>query len=190
MDKDMSQEAEGRLSPFLAEQRYKHAAKFIEQDDTVLDLGCGSGLLRNYIPETVRYYGLDSEKQWTGDPEYLFKVEVGGELPKELKKVKFSVVTALALIEHLSRPSELFSDVDKVLPSGGRFILTTPHPRGETVHALGAKLGIFSGHANEEHEELLGKERLQALAEQQGFKMTEYHQFLGGMNQVVVFVKT
>lgn len=184
-----SQESQGKLSPFLATQRYKNAADYIRTDDVVLDIGSGSGVFRDYLPLGVQYFGVDTKKQWEGDPNFLFKVKVGASLPDKLKKQEFSVVSALAIIEHLKNPGDLFKDAQKVLGKGGRLIITTPHPIGEKVHTFGAKAGMFSGHAHDEHEDLLDKEKLSDVGRKNGFKLTNYRRFLMGMNQVAVFEK-
>ena len=185
-----AQEAQGALSPFLARQRYKHAAAFVTPGDTVLDVGCGSGSFADYLPKGAAYFGTDTVRHWSGEDERLSVVEVGRPLPERIRKRRFSVVTALALIEHLSQPRQLFADAARVLAGGGRLILTTPHPLGRKVHDFGGKLGIFSSDASEEHEDFLDKRMLKRLGEQEGFKLVRYRRFLFGMNQVAVFEKT
>lgn len=182
-------ETEGKLSPFLAKQRYKKSAAFIKSKDVVLDLGCGVGGFRKFLPKSTKYYGVDIEANWEGNPDYLFRGSIGKKLPKELKNKDFTVVTALAIIEHLDKPVNLFKDASMVLDKGGKVILTTPHPLGRKVHDNGAKLGLFSNHASDEHEDFLDKETLAETAKAGGFKMVSYKRFLFGMNQVAVFVK-
>lgn len=185
-----AQESQGTLSPFLARQRYEHAARYVSKNDTVLDLGCGSGELRKYLPAGTAYFGTDIAKHWPSSEKDLFVVKVGGTLPAALRKKKITVVTALALIEHLAEPGTLFVDARNALTPAGRFVLTTPHPIGRAPHDLGGKLGIFSSDASEEHETFLGKRDLARLAERNGFEMTDYKRFLFGMNQVAVFTRT
>jgi 2-polyprenyl-3-methyl-5-hydroxy-6-metoxy-1,4-benzoquinol methylase len=183
------QESQGLLSPFLARQRYKHASRYVSDVDIVLDIGCGAGGFETYLPAGAEYYGIDSEKQWGGAPAHLYQVDVGKPLPKALQSKKFTAVTALAVIEHLKEPGTLFNDVSKILLRKGKFILTTPHPLARKVHEMGARVGMFSYHADDEHESFLNKKDLTQLAVQEGFEMVAYRRFLLGMNQVAVFVK-
>lgn len=180
-------ETEGKLSPFLARQRYKKAAVHITEKDTVLDVGCGAGGFQKYLPK-ITYYGVDAQKHWDDD-DNLFVGSIGKQLPKELESVKFTVVVALAIIEHLDKPGELFKEASVQLKKGGKVILTTPHPMGRKAHDFGAKLGLFSNHASDEHESFLDKGDLKKFAEDEGFEMISYRRFLGGMNQVAVFRK-
>jgi SAM-dependent methyltransferase len=178
------------LSPFLARQRYKHAARFVAGNDMVLDIGCGSGAFRKYLPKNATYFGADTVRHWDEADPHFFVTKVGQPLPGQLRKQRVSAVTALALIEHLSEPGQLFRDAGRVLPEGGRLILTTPHPLGRKVHDFGGKLGIFSSDASEEHEEFLDKRMMKRLAEREGFELVRYRRFLFWMNQVAVFEKT
>jgi hypothetical protein len=76
-----------------------------------------------------------------------------------------------------------------MLPTEGRFILTTPHMRARHIHDLGGKLGLFSSHASDEHEEFLTESALRVLASESGFRTVSYQRFQLGMNQVAVFAK-
>lgn len=183
-------ETEGVLSPYLARQRYKNAAKYVSTDDTVLDLGCGVGGFKKYLPSDTEYYGIDAEENWDKEKSgYLFKAKIGQSLPAKLQKKNFTVVSALALIEHLDDPGSLLRDAAKVLKKGGLLIVTTPHPLGRKVHDTGSRLGIFSSHASEEHEDFLDKVDLSKLAEGNGYKFVSYKRFLFGMNQIAVYRK-
>lgn len=183
------QENQGLLSSFLKKQRYRKVTSLIRNKDNVLDLGCGSGSLKDFLPTTVNYYGLDTEKHWKNKPNYLFVTKVEDGLPEQLKKVNFTVVTALAILEHLKNPAVLFQTASLALPIGGYFIITTPHPIGRTIHDFGASIGLFSSDASEEHEIFFDQKAMMRLAEQEGFRMMYYRRFLFGMNQLCVFVK-
>src|SRR3546814_10100924 len=68
---------------------------------------------------------------------------------------KFDTIISLAVIEHVSDPSVFLATLRKYLSGApsARIIITTPHPSVDWVHHLGAKFGLFSQHADEEHEE-------------------------------------
>ena len=184
-----SQEAQGLLSPFLARRRYTHAARYVQADDTVLDLGCGSGAFKGYLPQGAAYLGADIARYWPTGTADRFVVKVGQPLPAKLRQKRITIVTALALIEHLAKPEELFAQARRALTPGGRFVLTTPHPLGRKAHDLGGAIGVFSNDASEEHETFLDKRDLAGLAQREGFELTDYKRFLFGMNQVAEFTK-
>ena len=71
--------------------------------------------------------------------------------------------------------------------SNSRIIVTTPHPSGRSVHEFGAKIGLFSSHAAEEHHALLNREALAKIAPP-GWTMRNYRRFLGGFNQIAVYM--
>ena len=54
-----NQEAEGLLSPLIKKIRLKKAAKCIQNNSTVLDIACGAGYLRQFLPSQCKYYGID-----------------------------------------------------------------------------------------------------------------------------------
>lgn len=186
-----AQEKEGKLSPLLARRRYRAVAENLGADDVVLDLGCGSGGFGAYLNDTQSnvYFGADTAKCWEGEPGNLFVVKVGDPLPSEIATAGVTVVTSLALIEHLENPVDLFHQARTMLPDGGRFILTTPHPIARHIHEIGGKLGLFSSHASDEHEDFLDEAKLRNLATEAGFATEKYSKFQLGMNQVAVFVK-
>lgn len=183
------QENQGIFSPFLRQQRYKRVAQLISQNETVLDLGCGKGALKQHLPDSTIYYGIDTKKHWNFHSDFLFVSKVENGLPKQLSNINFTTITALAILEHLKHPIDLFSTASQVLPVGGKLVLTTPHPIGRKIHDWGAKIGLFSNEASEEHETFLDQLDMIRIAKQAGFKMVHYRRFLLGMNQIAVFVK-
>jgi len=182
-----AQEEQGLLSPFLKHQRYLQVKRFILPTDRVLDIGCGAGDLRKHLSEQTAYFGIDIEQKWDKPSAHLFVTKSNKGIPKQIQKEQISVITALALIEHLKQPSSLFHQAKMVLPINGRLVLTTPHPIGRNIHDFGAKLGIFSSEASEQHEAFLNKESLIYLAQSEGFEILLYQRFLFGLNQIAVF---
>lgn len=108
----------------------------LKKSDKILDLGCGNGRLRKFIPEDKisggQYYGLDistellsiARKSFLQD--HFFK----GDFSKPLifGADNFDVVTAIASFHHLLSPAsqKLFlRECFRVLRPGGMIFLTT-----------------------------------------------------------------
>jgi 2-polyprenyl-3-methyl-5-hydroxy-6-metoxy-1,4-benzoquinol methylase len=176
---------EGLLSPYLRNKRIKAAQPFLK--GRVLDFGCGSGALAALIPPSD-YCGIDRDPDSleiarNEHPEHRFDTAqvTAGE--------RFDTVVSLAVIEHVADPAEFLHMLKQSLVSSAeaRIVCTTPHPAVDWVHTAGAKIGLFSASANEEHEALLNRDSLRAAGQEAGLEMAEYHRFLFGANQIVVF---
>jgi 2-polyprenyl-3-methyl-5-hydroxy-6-metoxy-1,4-benzoquinol methylase len=175
------QGSEGLLSPFLRSRRVEQAMPFLT--GTVLDIGCGSGVLARHLPPKG-YLGFDQdsavlELARRSYPEHRFT----STMPKGQH---FDTIVALALLEHLDDPGAALREWQQQLAPGGRIVATTPHPRGDRLHRTGARLGLFSQSAAEEHTALLDRRSLAALGGGASLRITHYRRFLLGMNQVVV----
>jgi len=185
---DKAQEGEGILSPFLKNQRYKITSKEIESKRKVLDIGCGKGDLKNRLID-CDYFGIDLKKRWPTDSKNLFICDISKTIPKQLTNEKFDCIVALAIIEHLKEPKKFLANIKTLLAPSGKIILTTPHPLGRKIHDFGAKIGIFSKEAAEEHEKFLARDDFIKLSKENNLRVTKYKRFLLGLNQLVVLKK-
>lgn len=177
----------GILSSYLHWSRSRAVSRFIIPKDIVLDIGCGTGDFESFLPKGTTYFGIDVRRLWNKSKKNLFVQGIGSKLPKKIKNI--SVIVSLAVIEHLANPSDFFEYADSILKKNGLIILTTPHPWSRKVHDFGAKLGLFSRNASEDHEVFLNKIDLLVLAERNNFSMIHYKKFLFFMNQIVIFIK-
>lgn len=93
------------------------------------------------------------------------------------------------MIEHVKNPVYFLQILEKQMndSSEARVMVTTPHPTFDWVHDMGAKIGFFSQHASEQHEDLLDREQLEAVGSQAGLKLIFYKRFHFGANQLAVF---
>ena len=178
------QGTEGLLSPWLREQRFKAARPYVR--GRVLDVGCGSGAFARFVGQDD-YVGVDRdqlslERARSAFPRYCFRdrlPEIGD---------KFDTILSLAVIEHVSSPERFLSELAEFMrDKNSKIIVTTPHPSVDWVHDAGAAVGLFSKHANEEHEALLDKVSLRKAAQGAGLKLQLYKRFLFGANQLAVF---
>ena len=178
------QGTEGALSPFLRSARLSAVKPFI--DGKVLDFGCGSGALAGFVSKD-NYVGVDINsislaKARTDYPNHVFVDEIPEGDP-------FQTIVSLAVIEHVKNPAKFLQTLAASLSehSTARIIVSTPHPSMDWIHDLGASIGLFSSHANEEHESLLERQELQDYGEQAGMNLEHYSRFLFGANQLAIY---
>jgi len=179
------QGSEGILSPYLRKQRFKVSIPYLR--GKILDVGCGSGMLaKKVLPDLYMGIEIDptSLKIAISDfPAYRFS----NTLPDELEK--FDTIISLAVIEHVKNPVFLLAELSKRLKrdESSRVVITTPHPSMDWVHDLGSSIGLFSQHANEEHEELLDRDKLESVGNDANLQLVHYKRFLFGANQLAVY---
>ena len=181
------QGTEGLLSPFLRRQRFRAAMPFLK--GRVLDVGCGTGALAFHL-QPDSYFGIEIDDSIL---EQAKNQHPGYKFGKDFSEVEgtFDTIVSLAVIEHLSDPVAFLSQLKELLSndSSSRIVITTPHPSIDWVHDRGAVIGLFSKHANEEHEELLDRSRLSGIGSEAGLQLQEYRRFLLSANQIAVYKK-
>ena len=139
----------------------------------ILDLGCGS---YPYFLTQTRFqekYGLDYslKEENEGNGLILRNFDLAGGQPLPFPDNFFSVVTMLAVFEHLAdQPLNfILKEIKRVLKSGGRYILTTPHPRSDKILKMLVSLKLVSAVEIEEHQRLYGHEEIAAILKAAGF---------------------
>ncbi len=91
---------------------------------TLLDVSCGKKPYKEIFQNKVNYYvGIDLPSTAYGISE----VDVFSDaLQLSFRERCFDVVLAIQLLEHLPEPQKFFSEIHRVLKSGGILILTVP----------------------------------------------------------------
>lgn len=179
----------GLLSHFVERQRLRQAVQHIRPGDTVLDVACGEGGLVGLLPPDVDYMGLDILEPKIAlarsrYPDQQFIVaDLTQPLPKQAQK-QYDVIVLLAFLEHVTGPAQILMSMAQYLRDDGHIVITTPAPWGSVVHAWGARLGLLSRHAAQEHERFLGRHDLERIAQDAQLTMVEYRRFLYGVNQL------
>lgn len=100
----------------------------LRHGDRVLDLGAGSGLVREtrFRGLVDRVYGLDPDPRVLTNPHLdEARVGFGEEIP--FADASFDVVFANNVLEHLQQPELVFREIARVLKPGGRFFAKTPN---------------------------------------------------------------
>ncbi len=176
------------VSLFLQRQRYLAALPYLRGD--VLDLGCNTGQILECLKPGQQYVGVDSS---SGVAAWWQRTRPGVEF--HLRNLdcdalglgrRFDTVLMLAILEHLGRPENILSQMPEVLQPAGRLVITTPSVLGDRIHHVGAKLGIFSRAAAEEHQAQFTEQSLRQLLSAQSLAVSHYRRFLFGGNQLCV----
>ncbi len=103
----------------------------IGKNKTVLDIGCGAGILTNALSkEGHTVYGIDLSpsslevaKRYDMTKKVSYAVANAYALPFENEM--FNVVCAMDVLEHVEEPSLLISEASRVLKPGGLFFFHT-----------------------------------------------------------------
>jgi len=185
----------GLLSNQLEKWRLRQIRRFMPKHRiSMLDIGCGRATILHNLHNVGEYTGVDlltdtiaeNQKKY---PKFIF---INGDiLTADLPQNSYNVVIMSALIEHLNYDDniELLKRISDLLQAGGIIIGTTPHRRSELIHTWGAKIGLFSREAAEEHKCLFDKDLLIRLAKETGFEMSYYNIWQMGFNQIFVYEK-
>jgi 2-polyprenyl-3-methyl-5-hydroxy-6-metoxy-1,4-benzoquinol methylase len=104
------------------------------RNSCILDLGCGNGYLANYlISQGFNAYGTDASaggiaiaKQANAGRFFIQDLSTG-ELPQELKGIKFDTIVSTEVIEHLYDPAGFIDFCKQALNGKGEIIITTPY---------------------------------------------------------------
>jgi 2-polyprenyl-3-methyl-5-hydroxy-6-metoxy-1,4-benzoquinol methylase len=186
--KTKSSSLKGLLSGFLTRQRFKAVFPYIRGE--ILDIGCGYGRILSLLPPRTPYVGVDSGPEIL---QYLRQTYPGHEfyqldLDKDALQLgqRFDTILMLAVIEHLSRPQEALCQAQGHLKPDGRLLITTPSHFGDQIHRLGARFGLFSQFAADDHETIFNQASLHKLLESCDLQIDRYRRFLYGGNQLFV----
>jgi 2-polyprenyl-3-methyl-5-hydroxy-6-metoxy-1,4-benzoquinol methylase len=181
------QAREGLLSPFLRSQRLAAARPHLR--GRILDLGCGSGALAGLVGpddyEGIEMDGPSLARACILFPKHRFHAALLAP------SVKFDTIVSLAVIEHVPAPADFLQAMAARLTDAplARIVITTPLPLADWWHGAGARLGLFSRQAHDEHGDLLDRPALAALGQRAGLTLVAYSRFLCGANQLALFAR-
>lgn len=168
--------------------RQRIVRSHINQNDTVLDVGCvqhsldrvnwrdppiGEWLHADLRQITNDVYGIDIvEADIKTLQEEGFNVEIGDAETFKFNQ-EFDVIVAGELIEHLSNPGLFLDRCYEHLSEEGRVIITTPNPR-----RLQMLLWFLRGNehrANTEHTMWFDHYVMDSLVQRHGFEIDQWH---------------
>jgi len=181
------------LDKLTCRYRLSMTAKYIDQNDIVLDFGCGvQHYLLNWGKNKFKTgYGLDYDvKDCQKGNIHLLNHKFQGNLP--FKDDFFNKVFLLAVLEHIEEidAQALFFEFSRVLKRNGRIIITIPTLRGKAaLELLALKLKILSFEEISDHKHYYVEKEIRDLAEASGLKVIYSKLFQLGLNSLYVLEK-
>lgn len=184
----------GLLEPYLAHLRTQRANRLIPPDlraGRILDIGCGSFpyfLAHTSFEEKFAVDQLQMEKETAAKNRIeFFSLNLNQEPHLPFEDDFFSVVTLLAVVEHLNPASMalLFQESHRVLKPGGTVILTTPAAWSDGLLKFMAQINLVSAEEIHEHAYAYTLPLIGWHFGQAGFEMTKikfgYFEFMLNM---------
>ena len=101
---------------YLLKNRYQWMNAFINRNDNILEIGAGSSLLKEFI-KNKNYQTSDISNN-----TFLNFKKINA-LNTPFKNNSYSIVIASNMIHHIPYPLKLFKEVNRILKSGGKFLI-------------------------------------------------------------------
>ncbi|MHC9538806.1 MAG: class I SAM-dependent methyltransferase [Vulcanimicrobiota bacterium] len=153
------------LDAFIQHLRYRKVIPFIPRDSILVDLGCGDGNFLWHVRHRIRTgHGIDNGVDGPKEIENI-SILPGNVNEKMPVEDDFSdVVTAIALLEHLTEPGVFIGEIYRILKPGGLCVMTTPSPAGRPIlEFLAFRLGVISVKYIEDHKHYFPEHELRDL---------------------------
>lgn len=178
------------------EEKFRAIAPYLGM--SVLDIGCGNGMLIQFLPNGASYVGIDISPDSVSYlrsryPEYAFhcldldKDSLVGSVGNRL----FSTIVSSAVIEHLNNPDFFLHQCQLLMDSDTQLIITTPTGLGDLVSRAFEKLLMKPGSKDSHpHVRHYSRKELASLGNALGLACTHY-QRLGWhrQNQLAIYSK-
>lgn len=111
--------------------RDEQILKFIKDEKTITDIGCGEGILMEKIIQRlpdVKVFGIDpSPENVSICKKHGLEVYAGSVYELPLDNESVDCVLFIEVIEHLDHPELAIKEINRVLDRNGRLIMLFPH---------------------------------------------------------------
>ncbi len=128
---------------------FPHLLKWLKGAHSLLDVGCGQGVLARQVPPSVHYCGIDvteplilAARKLTMSPNASFFV-ADAEKEYPVEKKDFDAVCFILCLQNMEHPEEAIKRAASHLKKGGKLIIVLNHPS--------FRIPRQSGWGNEEH---------------------------------------
>lgn len=111
-----------------------HITPLCTNTTRILDIGCGTGEILNYIPSQVKYFGFDRNQEYVASAKNRFANKNAEFVCEDVNKNSiskygnFDIVLAIGILHHLDDviAHELFETAHNVLNEGGVLLALDP----------------------------------------------------------------
>jgi len=100
---------------FLLGERYRWMNRFISAGDCGIEVGCGTGVAKEFIEGTLLLTDF-ADYPWLDVPNV-------DALSTPFKDGEFDFVIASNMIHHVARPKKFFQEMQRILKPGGRLLI-------------------------------------------------------------------
>ncbi len=106
--------------------RFRKAAALarVPPSATLLDIGARDGGLRGYLPDGVRYQGIDIAPEFARADVLIRDISQGIPFPDG----SYDFAFCIEVLEHVPHPFNTLSEIHRILKPGGVLILSVPNP--------------------------------------------------------------
>lgn len=179
---------------FWHNRRFEEVEKYLEEADTVLDIGCNDGTFTKVVFDKTKpksLIGIDvlpksisyAKRRFARSKRMRFLVADAHSIP--YKNENFNAVVCLEALEHMENPVKVLSEMHRVLKKNGYALILVPSENflfcfGWFFWELGPGR-IWRG----THTHTIDPGNISAALEKLGFEISENRTFLAGMLRLV-----
>jgi ubiquinone/menaquinone biosynthesis C-methylase UbiE len=152
----------------------------ITSADTVVDVGCGDGLLSEWAARTgAAVIGIDIDPEIVARADKRLRELPGCSFlgihsncdPIPLAEDSASVVVCSEVLEHVPTAERLLGELVRIGKPRARYLLSVPDPVSETIMRIVAP----PWYARDVHPRIFHREQITALATAAGLEITQHH---------------
>lgn len=103
----------------------------LKPNDSLLDLGCGQGVLERKLPKNIKYTGIDNSKALINDAKKMSKAQflVADACQKlPLEEEQFDASCFILSLQNMEFPDKAIKEASRHLKSQGKLLIVLNHP--------------------------------------------------------------
>jgi len=166
-DEEYSQEGEGRGRNFSTILR--RLRPYAPAGSALLDVGAASGIFLNLARNVgYRVAGIEPSAALVADAKRLYGLELFcGTVEQFIANEKFSVITLLDVLEHVTDPGAFLAALNGFLSPGGMLVIVTPDIGSLAARIMGGRWW----HYRVAHLNFFNRRSLDRLLQDHGFEI-------------------